>query len=503
MSSRRKNLLKNAISGFGIQIIIMLLGIIIPRVMITSYGSDVNGLLNAITQIFTYMALLEAGIAQAARNALYKPIANQDKEEFSRVVSIASKYYKKFTVYYGICVIVLSLICPYILKTNIDKLTIFLIIILEGMSGVICFYFTETKIAVLRADGRAYINQSFSAVNTALGYAAKIIMAANGISIVFLQFVYFLISIAKVFFYEIYFNKKYNWINIKKIGKSDKLKDRNSYVITEISGIIFSSTDMIVLSIFIGTKVASVYAVYNLIFNSLNGLMNSVYNNTNYILGQIYHEDKKRYIQLHDNFTTIYFGIMTIFMCTACLLCLPFIKIYTRGITDVDYINPLLPTLFSLVQVLSWSRYITGNLSAIAGYAKQTSVISLIEAVINILLSIVLVNFFGISGVLFATVIALPIKVVYLTWISEKRILKRTSMKYLRILGANYLFFFVVVMVNKYINIEINNYFMFFIYGFIVFLICSFIGIIINLLANPECLSMIKRIKIGALKDGK
>lgn len=64
----KKILFQNAITGFGGQLIAIILGLIVPRFFIMSYGSDANGLLSTITQIFTYMALLEAGIGQAARN---------------------------------------------------------------------------------------------------------------------------------------------------------------------------------------------------------------------------------------------------------------------------------------------------------------------------------------------------------------------------------------------------------------------------------------------------
>lgn len=59
---KNNKLFKNIITGFGGQLIAIALGLMVPRLFITSYGSDVNGLLSTITQIFTYMALLEAGI---------------------------------------------------------------------------------------------------------------------------------------------------------------------------------------------------------------------------------------------------------------------------------------------------------------------------------------------------------------------------------------------------------------------------------------------------------
>lgn len=199
----KSTILKNVIVGLGGQLVIMILGIIVPRIMIIAYGSDINGLTSTITQIFTYMALLEAGISQAAKNALYKPIAQKDKDGISFIVSIAQRYFRKITLYYGIGVIALSFLAPVLLKTNVDRIIVMLIIILEGMSGVISFYYIETPSAILSAEGKNYINNGVSVINRALSYAVRIIMASLGINIVFLEVVYFLITIAKVFFYKI------------------------------------------------------------------------------------------------------------------------------------------------------------------------------------------------------------------------------------------------------------------------------------------------------------
>ena len=71
---------KNVVVGFTGQLIILLLGMVFPRVILKNYGSDANGLISTITQIFSYMALLEAGIRQAAKNELFKCIAKKDEE---------------------------------------------------------------------------------------------------------------------------------------------------------------------------------------------------------------------------------------------------------------------------------------------------------------------------------------------------------------------------------------------------------------------------------------
>ena len=92
---------RNAVTGLITQLIIIALGLIVPRIMITNYGSDTNGLTNTLTQIFSYIALLESGIGQSTRNALYKPITENDRDGVCKILSVSRKYYWKITKYYA------------------------------------------------------------------------------------------------------------------------------------------------------------------------------------------------------------------------------------------------------------------------------------------------------------------------------------------------------------------------------------------------------------------
>ena len=186
---------------------------------------------------------------------------------------------------------------------------------------------------------------------------------------------------------------------------------------------------------------------------------------------------------------------MTILMCVSYFLIIPFVRLYTDGVSDIQYIYPTLPVMFCLVQIISWSRYVTGNLTAIAGYAKNTGRVSLVEALLNVMLSVILVGKFGIVGVLFATVIALPLKVIYCTYLSYVKILKRTPLKTLKILVPNYILFALCVVSCNYINIVINNFVDFIIYGIILTLIIGFVGVTVNVLANKECKNIITIVK--------
>ena len=490
---KKRDFFRNIITGLGGQFLVIILGVIIPRIMITTYGSDVNGVVSTTTQIFSYLALLEAGIGQSARIALYKPISENNHKEISKVVTSAEAYFRKITWFYGIGVILFSVILPLVIKSEVDYFAIFMIVLLEGLSGVISFFFIQTPTVLLYSDGKGYINNLINLVNKILGYSSKIILAYMGVSIIFVQLAYFVITVLKVVFYRIYLRKRYSWICKKEKTDFSLLKDKKSYLITEIAWTIFSSTDMIVLSVFLSTKLSSVYSVYNIIFSNLNLLLNAVGGSILYVLGQLYHKDIHEYEKVHDSFNTIFLCATTILMSVCCILSIPFIKLYTTGVTDIDYIYPQLPVMYALVQMLSWSRYIPGNLTGVAGYAKQTSYISLIEAITNLSLSIIFVNKFGIVGVTLATVIALPIKVIWCTYIADKKVMKRSYWKSISIIGVNFLFFFGVVFLSRLYQPTISSYGQFFVWGLMLTIIFGIAGMGLNFLVNKDCWQVIRK----------
>ncbi|MCQ2527729.1 MAG: hypothetical protein MJ108_01265 [Saccharofermentans sp.] len=491
----QKNVFKNIISGIGGQLIILILGIVFPRIILTHYGSDSNGLLGTVTNIFTYMALLEAGIGQAARNAIYNPLTKGDRDKVNYLAALSQNYFRRVTVFYALGVVLLSFVLPLVLKSNIDYWTIFGVVFLQGAGGVASFYFIQTQMIILGADGKAYINNGINVIHTSLSYMVRIVLAVLGFNLVFLQLVYFVLSVFRVALYRWYFSRKYDWIKKVPVADEDKLQDRNSFIITEIAWTIFSSTDSIILSIFLGTQVSSVYLVYGMVFTGINTVTNAVYTSLVYMLGKTYHKDIKAYEKYHDAFNSVFFGGMTVLMCVALILTVPFIKLYTAGITDVEYVYESLPLLFCLVQLLSWSRYVSGNLTGIAGYAKPTSRISIIEASINILLSVILVNIIGITGVLIATVAALPLKAIYCNYVSDYKVMKRSCVNSIRILGLNFLLFGIAIIANNMLNIDIKSYLGFCVWGLVLTAIFGVLGIVVNLIANPQLPAMINNIR--------
>ena len=489
---RKKNWY-NVMFGFGSQFVIIALGMIVPRVVLKHYGSDTNGFTSSIRQIFVYMALLEAGIGQSTLNSLYGPVARNDRKKISQLFVASRKYYRKVTVLYALLVILMAFLLPGILKTEIPFSTAFFVILFEGLSSVISFYYLETWKQLLSADGRYYIIQNINMVNTICSYGIKIILASFGVNIAIIQISFFVLSLVQMGIYKVYCATKYSWIDFNETPDNNALRDRYSFMISQVATTVFSSTDMIVLSVFCSTAMASVYSIYGLIYNNLNNLLNAVYFGLVYMLGQTWSQKREQYEELHDTFDGMSMWAITSTMSVAYLLTIPFVKMYTDGVTDINYIYTQLPLLFALIQILSWSRYVSGNLTAIAGFAKAVSKISAVEAAVNLILSIVLVRKYGIVGTLFATVIALPIKVIYCLFFSNRVIMGRGIWRSLKILLLNYALFMIVVFIDKIHPIETNDIKIFLLYCVVVSFVIYPTFLIINCACNQSIRNSLKR----------
>ncbi len=93
MSALKNKGLKNVIWGLANQLITIAFGLILPRMFITSYGSEINGLISSVNQIYVYVALLEAGIGTASLQALYKTHGQGDRDSSTAVMAATASFY--------------------------------------------------------------------------------------------------------------------------------------------------------------------------------------------------------------------------------------------------------------------------------------------------------------------------------------------------------------------------------------------------------------------------
>jgi len=463
--------LKNVVYGLLGQGVILLLGILIPRLVLKNYSDETNGLLNAINQIFVYLALIEAGIGQATVQALYRPIVEKENSKISAIMSATQRYYRKLIWIYGGAVLLFASVYPLLIKIEDSSAiaffgstywAVFLLILFQGFSGVVSFYFVAAYKQLFIADGQNYIISNLTTITQILVAVAKILLISFSANIVTLQVSYLIINSMVAFLYACLFKKKYAQIDFKAEPDNAALEQKNSFVVHEVSSAIFSSTDVILLSIFCDLKIASIYAIYNLVFSAVNQLIYQVHNGCFYILGQSYNKDKNKYPYVHDLYDTLYIAMVFAVISVTYLLINPFVALYTSGVSNIDYVDSFLPILFALIQLLSCCRITASNLVKISGHAKNTVGRSILESALHIIASVILVQFLGIYGVLLGTILALLYRTNDFIIYSNRRILKRSPIRQYFVLVVFFVVFGGVVIVSNHMRLDFNNYLQFF-----------------------------------------
>ncbi len=478
--------LKNILYGFGSKFIILVLGVIIPRIVIVSYGSELNGFLSTISQIFTYFTLLEAGIGNSAINAFFSPLEKQDYAQANRVAGQARRYYRKATTLYVVCVLLFAFVYPFLMPSTLDKALMIKVILLQGAPSVIGYYFRAVYDQLLTADGKYYVSENVQLVLHIFMSAAKIALILCGFDIVAVQLAYCVIWLLRSPITILYCKRKYPWLAFAKADGENLLQERSAFIVHEVASAIFFNTDVFIVSVFCGFEAASIYTVYNMIFSSLNSLLNTANGGLGFVLGRNLDKPIEKLRQIFDVYSTLYTFATFVVMTTATVLSIPFVTLYTQGVDDVNYIVKWVPALFGLINVMSGARAIPQRLISVSGHAKSTQNRSLIEMILNIVFSVVLVYFLDIYGVLLGTVIALLYRMNDIILYANRHILHRSSKKSYACLLSYLLLFAAAVYVASNVTWHIHSYLTFAVYGVLCVVVLFAVFLIPTLLIEKE-----------------
>ena len=185
-------------------------GLILPRMFIISYGSEVNGLLNSLSQFLVCLNLFEAGIGGVTLQALYKPVAEDDWDAISGVMASSSRYYKRAGLFYLAGLLALTGIYPLVVDSSLPFGTVAGAVFFSGAGNVVLFYFQAKYQYLLQADGKGYIFTNLTAISTVLTSLSKIVLIRRGANIVLIlaaAFVLQCLQIAYVLWYARSYDK--------------------------------------------------------------------------------------------------------------------------------------------------------------------------------------------------------------------------------------------------------------------------------------------------------
>jgi hypothetical protein len=482
--NRTRKFFYNSITTAFLQIVSMIVGFIIPRIMLENYGSEINGLVSSITQCISYFNLVEAGLAGAAVYALYKPLADNDYKAVNGIVVAAKKFYNLSGYMFTILTISLAILYPIFVKTDIiTEFDIGMLVLVIGVSGSIEFFTMAKYRVLLTADQKIYIISITSILSIVVNAIILVVLANMQTNIVVLR-TFALISVfARTIILYLYINIKYKYINYQEKPNYKALNKRWDALYLQILGSVQIGIPVVFATIFIDLKVVSVYTVYNMIIGGINGVLSIFISGLSSSFGDIIaRKDLKLLQKSISEFEFFYYSLLTIIYSTTFILFIPFIKIYTSGIVDINYVRPITGFLFVLNGLLYNLKTPQGMLVISAGMYKETRNQSTIQALIIIVGGLFLIQFWGLNGMMIASILSNLYRIIDLVFFIPRNLTKLPIRTTVYKMGMIFIITILVWLPFNFYELSPRSFLAFFIMGFCIVIYSSVLVALVGLI---------------------
>lgn len=425
---RRKRLKLNTLSSIFFQITTIICGFILPRLILGRYGSAVNGLVNSINQFLQFIAFLELGVGAVVQSSLYKPLAEEDTVEISRIVKSAGKFFQKIAFALFFYVLILIAVFPLISDSEFDHFFSGTLIAAMSISFFAQYYFGVVDRLLLSSDQRGYIHYTAQAITLILNTVASAILIKMDMSIQVVKLTTSLIYLIRPMVLRIYVNQNYT-INRKIVFSGEPIKQKWNGIAQHIAAIVLDGTDIIVLTLLSSFSNVSIYSVYYLVVNGVKQLFISMTNGIQALMGDMWARNEQEQLNRTFDFIEwiIHTGAVFVFGCTLVLL-LPFVGVYTKGINDINYLLPLFGLLITIANASHCLRLPYNIMILAVGHYKETQHNYIIAALINVVSSVLLVKLLGLVGVAIGTLIAMVYQTIWMAFYCYKKLLIKESM---------------------------------------------------------------------------
>lgn len=415
--SRTVNSIRNSQVGLLFYFLEMIIGFWSRKVFIDYLGTEILGLNTTAMNLLQFLNIAELGIVSAITFTLYKPIAENDKQAINEIISVQGWLYRRIGCFVGGCALILMCFFPIIFK-NVDfPIWYVYASFLSFLYSSLLTYFFNYKQIILSASQQEYkITISYKGI-----HVIKSILQILAISSFENPYEWWLIlqfmmsTIASVNINHV-IRKSFPELAIS-IKEGKKLKDKYSIIITKvkqlfyhkIAGFVLGQTSTLIIYSFTTLSMVGIYGNYTIIINSLTMMFNTAFNGINASIGHLISVDHTKTQSIFKElFTLRFLCISTTIFCLYRLLN-PFITVWVGSeyLLDNTTIYVILITAYIMMM-----RGVVDSFISAYGLFKDIYA-PIIEAVLNLTLSITLGYFYGITGVLSGVCISL-ICVVFL-----------------------------------------------------------------------------------------
>lgn len=486
---RTKLTFYNMIVSLISQFIFLILSIVFPRLIILVFGSEVNGLTSSINQILNIVNLLQAGVVGASIYDMYRPISENNNKLLGTIFYSSKQYFNKLSkifLFIGIVFIPLFLLNS---KNNISFIEMMLSVFILTLNGAIIFKYVSSYDIIISAHQKKYILVYSSLIEKIIYYVLLLLVLHLRVHFIFMYLALICGTLARIIFLNVYFKKNYyNKIKMYTDQKNYKVKNQYYLLSNQIIQQIIESAPTLIISSFYGLATVSIFSLYNMIVSAFKMIFSTIQNSISASFGDLSVSDKNHAQLIFDVIHLLFINLGQITSSCMIVLCIPFIKLYSSGISDINYINSYLAISMSLLS-LSYCVFMPYNLAINAnGEYRSVTRQNFIYGIISILLAVIL----SLQNYVFCILVFSLFYI--LSSIDRIKVIQRKIFNICLITHIRRIIIAILIPVIYYFlfnDLVINTWTVFILYGFIHVLILTLIIIIIDFCFERKTLMFI------------
>ena len=420
MNKGKKSML-NAVTALVQMAAVSIIGLILTKSIILYYGSGYNGVNSTVNQIVNAILMLEGGFTLASNVALFTPFSNKDYITVNGIVSATRKRFLVVGIISILAGIIVSVIYPLFVNVDMPAWQITAIMITVLVPACFNLAITMKYRVLILADQKEYIISIFSTITYILGTCSAIIAIHSGKSLLFARIIIMLSLLVNYLSIIIYCRIKYPWVNFHSKPLYEKIKGTKSVLVMKLTSMFYMSFPVIVISTLPenGAKLASVYAVYKSVTTVVGGAIGAFINAPRLGFGALFAEGRKADAErLFDQYEKITCIVLSIVLGTTCLLIMPFVELYTRGVKDIEYANASLAVIILSTVFFETIHIPSGQIIQMSGDFESYRKIQSISCIFLVVLMIVgraTLGIYGIIGAVMATAVLIAVMEIYYT----------------------------------------------------------------------------------------
>lgn len=431
--NRTNNVKKNIFYSYISTFIISIISIVCRTIFVYSLGVSYLGVSGLFTNILGILSFSELGIGAAIDFALYKPIAENNKEKIKSLLHLYKTAYRGIAIIVAISGFVIFPFLKYLVNTEIpmSEINIFYFIFLFN---TVSSYFVTYKTSYVSALQKGYIVTNTATVGTIITNICQIVLLFLGCSYLQYLLIAAIIGLMQKIITVIYLNKKFpilaekQFVPLDTETKNEIWRNVKALIVHKIGDVAVHQTDNIIISTFVSTTMVGLVSNYTTLNALISSFTSGFFNSFTASFGNlIAKESKEKQSHIFEVYDLLGFWIFGFVMIAFITLSQPFITLWLGEDLLVDNLTMI---LYFISLYLSGMTLIPYNFKVAAGRFDEDKWVAFAQAITNLIVSVIAVKQIGLPGVYVGTIVQRLIVVVIRPHIVYKHILEKSSIEY-------------------------------------------------------------------------